>query len=271
MTDCNNQNITGVSLRILSDLHLEMYRNINSFWKYLNTLLGPLQIQPNEILILAGDIGSPVDEDGNINASYIEVLSVLKQTWNTIIMVSGNHEYYKRKTRSILEIDNIIRKICSDIGIHFLQKSKIVIGDVQFLGCTLWSDVDEHDYAMMNDSRYVFESIHVQKYIHEDHKLWIIEQLQNTELKTVVITHHLPTSKLSDPSFGNRLATAFYTNLEHVMDITPLLKYWICGHSHMPMVALHNEVRLVLNPIGYPKDDLSRIKRRPFTDSFELV
>jgi len=46
-------------------------------------------------LILAGDIGIPINKKGKASGFLLELLIELRKRFLGIIMISGNHEYYK--------------------------------------------------------------------------------------------------------------------------------------------------------------------------------
>src|SRR5579871_4464988 len=84
-----------------------------------------------DILVAAGDIGDPHD------VKYTMFLAAASEKYKHVILITGNHEYYNH---DVVNTENYIRKIIEPFpNIHFLQKDKIVIDDIVFLGCTLWS------------------------------------------------------------------------------------------------------------------------------------
>lgn len=60
-----------------------------------------------------------------------------------VIYVAGNHEYY---SKTISTHTTRMRQYAADLGIHFLENNSLVIGDVAFLGATMWTD-----FALFND------------------------------------------------------------------------------------------------------------------------
>jgi predicted phosphodiesterase len=99
-------------IRLLSDLHTELYPIILNFKKSA------------DVVILAGDIGNPYHDD------YINLLRKLALTHQKVFVISGNHEYYHHK---IDETDIHIHDLCDD-NIHFLQKESIVYDNVNLWG-----------------------------------------------------------------------------------------------------------------------------------------
>ena len=106
-----------MKIGVFSDLHLE-------FGKY-----DPPKVDA-DIIILAGDI--------HVGDQGIEwAKDVFKE--KEVIYVIGNHEYYHG---DFSKITDQIRKKATGSNIHVLEKEKLVIGEVCFLGCTLWTDFD---------------------------------------------------------------------------------------------------------------------------------
>jgi Icc-related predicted phosphoesterase/protein involved in polysaccharide export with SLBB domain len=102
-------------LHVLSDLHLES---------------GPYEIAPSvdfDILVAAGDIG-PLD------------LAVpwLAAVGKPVVYVLGNHERYGM---DILQAVTKAKKLAEATQVRVLERDRVVINGVRFLGCTLWTDL----------------------------------------------------------------------------------------------------------------------------------
>jgi Icc-related predicted phosphoesterase len=85
---------------------------------------------------------------------------------------------------------------------------------------------------------------------------WLEKQLQEEKhtQKKVIITHHLPSSRLIHKRFKYDLSTtAFHT---HIVDKLELhgVKYWFCGHTHEQMKSKYGNTTLFVNPLGYPQE-----------------
>ena len=103
------------SIHILSDLHLE-------FEDYFPSVEA-------DIVILAGDI-----HVGTGGFSWARE----KFPDSEIIYVAGNHEFYHYTYQTLLEQFRIEAK---KYQIHFLEKDKIVLNGMRFLGCTMGSTI----------------------------------------------------------------------------------------------------------------------------------
>lgn len=105
-----------MNLLILSDLHLEF------------SLLD-IDTTGVDIIVLAGDIHL-----GTRGIPWIEA----QRKGLPVIYVPGNHEFYKGEHSRVLRD---LRAACAATSnVHLLDMDKITIGDVEFLGATLWTD-----------------------------------------------------------------------------------------------------------------------------------
>lgn len=231
-----------MKIQVLSDLHLEF---------------GTFDIPQTDadVIVLAGDI--------SVGSRAVEWIKY--QTEKPVIYVLGNHEYYYHRFPDLLDQ---IREDCINSNIYLLENDSLKIGDVTFLGCTLWSDfalfnkqsdsmIDAQ--AMMNDYRLIQPSDENAKRVKAQDFLdafnesynWLESELSNTEGKCVVITHNAPSHTSSAPEHQTSiLAPAFASNLEgFIGKYSPEL--WIHGHMHNSSDYMIGETRVVCNPRGY--------------------
>lgn len=250
-----------MDIQYISDLHLEFYDEKPLPYESFLTPVAPY-------LVLAGDIGIP-DLKG-----YGLFLEWCSSRWEKIFVVAGNHEYYTSKTPLKLDLETKeakIRSICESYpNIYFLQCDSVLIPEhkVRILGCTLWSSVPDSvkEMAMlyMNDSRQILLS-GSQRFtpwsmtdLHERHRLWLEEAIQNCEQKNercLVITHYLPSySLIAEKYEGHPLNSCFASDCEDLM--RPPVVGWFCGHSHTGVQKTIRGSVCVLNPYGYPGEDV---------------
>ncbi len=143
-----------------------------------------------------------------------------------IIYVAGNHEFYGGDIADVKKIQDIAKKF----NVHFLNNDSVVVNGVRFLGCTLWSNIEQWSLAkvkkassMMNDYKYIqakywwknrqnreqaakylnvadntllgndqFHPV-ISYILHNESIAWLSEQLRKPFIgKTVVVTHHAP-------------------------------------------------------------------------------
>lgn len=245
---------------LISDVHLEFYKQyehpIDLYKKY-----------DCDTLIIAGDFSQPLDHNGKPNEIFIYHLRKLRSMYKYVIYVTGNHEYYRCLDlfMTTQDVDHIIEKMCDSLDIHFLQKSCWIhpLKNILFAGCTLWSQIDYGGKTNCNDFMRIFDSTSKYLELHNDHKSWLeniiketreIPQLIETHasIKTIVVTHHLPTLKMIGDSYKKQNNTAFATDLDYLLE-TPLIA-WFCGHSHCPKTEYVNGILVVNNATGYPHE-----------------
>jgi predicted phosphodiesterase len=237
-----------VKLHILSDLHLST---------------GALAPPPTDadIVILAGDITRPR-----------EAVAWAQGFAKPVLYVLGNHEFYGGSIDGTREE---MRRLCADSNVHLLDASEIVMGNVRFLGATLWTDFNLFDDAEANrktklEARHLvrdFSRIKMQQsaeaaFTPEDssalfaqHAAWLDQRLRVAHPgPTVVITHHAPTRHSIHPRFeGSPLNPCFVSDAQHLMDGTRV-QLWIHGHTHDSFDYVVNGTRVVCNPRGYAKN-----------------
>jgi Icc-related predicted phosphoesterase len=82
---------------------------------------------------------------------------------------------------------------------------------------------------------------------------------QRLDGKTVVVTHHAPSSQSVHPRYARDLLTpAFASSLENLMDGGDRPALWLDGHMHKSYDYEVYGTRVVCNPRGYAPDALNR-------------
>ncbi len=234
-----------MKIHILSDLHIE---------------LSKFQPKPvdADVIVLAGDIDKEACG-----------IAWARQIWpdKEIVYVPGNHEYY---FSSIEKENQEIAETGKSHGVHVLNPGEVVIQGVRFLGAVLWTDfnflgTDRRDAAMRaGQGSMDFRVIRYKEKrftpldsitLHE-RDLGFLKQSLSVKFdgKTVVVTHHLPSSmSVADRFKENILAACFASNLDELMGDSTL---WIHGHTHDSFDYQHpNGTRVICNPRGYMMPD----------------
>ena len=228
---------------IYSDLHNE----ISEF--------NPPNIEA-DVIVLAGDIFT-----GTKGIEWAQ--NKFKDT--PVLYVFGNHEYYGNHFPGLREKASSLAK---NTSVKVLENNEIIIGNVRFLGCTLWTDfavngmqsaATREALACMNDYRKIRTGSDYRKLrpidtIAEHHfsVLWLREKLADPfDGKTVVITHHSPVlDGLNDRRPINLLNGAYASDMdalieEHQPDV------WVFGHTHKKVDMMVHQTQVVSNPRGY--------------------
>jgi len=261
-------------IQLLSDLHLENYPEFV-----------PRAAPQVDILILAGDIGSyqarSLLEDDDFGLSRFSPRRPDAQ-WPRVFYIPGNHEF------DSLDYDATyinLRSICDALGIEWLDKETITVGDVRFIGTTLWSDFEAlaRSEATMTEQMQALEKAyraadfylsknttyrHGKAMLAEDIRglghacqSWLRDALATPfDGTTVTVTHFAPTLRSADPRYGLTPGTAGFCNA--LDDLLPLSQVWMHGHLHCANDFVASGIaddgkpfscRVVANPRGYVK------------------
>jgi predicted phosphodiesterase len=231
-------------VQILSDLHTEFK---------------PFRVEiaaEADVLVVAGDFGV---------ADSLEGLRVLAcSTDRPVVFLTGNHDYYHG---IISEVNRSLEQIERDVpSFHFLNDKCTTIGDVKFIGTTLWSDFDlavaPQEFACsvkeaINDFRCIRRSESLEfspddcRKSNDNARSFLQKSLgASFNGKKVVVTHFLPSPKSIHPMYSDSpLNPYFCCNCENLMSSRVAL--WIHGHTHISMDYYHEGTHVIANPRGY--------------------
>jgi Icc-related predicted phosphoesterase len=260
-------------IQLLSDLHLEVAPSFK-----------PMPALAADLLVLAGDIGGQGRGNGtgsklaDDDPFGLERFSPALQNWPApVLYVPGNHEY----DGGDLDLKHAALKAeCVRLGITWLEREVLVIGNVRFIGATLWTDfaslaqLPDHMPGAMTRNMNMRETCYraASYALHlaattrngeafdppavaalgREHQAWLRDALAKPfDGKTVVITHFAPSLKSADPRFGITPGTAGFCN--HLDDLVARADVWMHGHLHCRHDYVLNGCRVVANPLGYAK------------------
>lgn len=246
---------------ILSDLHRELWYRPQ---KPSQGVVDPcpqidLAMSRPDVVILAGDI-----DTGARAVKWAE--HAFKGL--PVLYVHGNHEGYGG---NLDETQQAIAAACGATNhVHYLDRREKVIGNVRFLGATLWTDFKLYGKALypaavhdagqhMNDYRRIRLAKKGYRKLrpsdtegwHFEHRRWLAERLAEPfGGKTVVVTHMAPSGRSVAVEFkGDSLSPSFASNLEMLVEQADL---WVHGHMHNSSDYSIGRCRVVCNPMGYP-------------------
>jgi len=241
-------------LQIFSDLHADVVAP------------RPIAVSPDiDVVVVAGDVCEGA-ENGFARLRQIVPMQV------PIIMVMGNHEYYRRHLAGELAA---ARQAAPLYGVHLLESDAVILGGVRFIGCSLWTD-----YALFGDPQ---RAMQVAAHGLNDHRRikwskqpWLRFRPQEALLlhersrgfiettlaapfdgATVVVTHHAPHPGSIHSRYRSDLLTAAY-----VTDLTSVIEagrpdLWVHGHVHESFDYRAGATRVVCNPHGYGTENPS--------------
>lgn len=233
-----------MKIQLLSDLHLEF---------------GEYQYEETDcdVVVLAGDI--------HTKSRGLEwALDTIKT--KPTIYVLGNHEFYGGTYPKLI---NTLKEQSIGTNVRVLENDVFKVGDVNFFGCTLWTDFELFGNPRlsgyqcqqeMNDYKKIKRLPGYSKLrsidtalINTKSQIWMKEQLElHRSQKNVVITHHGPSIMSAPEHYRNDVVTSAYvSNFEGLIkSYEPCL--WLHGHLHNTSDYSVNGCRVVCNPKGYP-------------------
>ena len=241
-----NDRYTVPKARILSDLHMEGY-HFN--YEYLG----------EDMVILAGDIHTQ-----NRHGELFDKIPSNVQ----ILMVSGNHSYYRGEFHStnakLLELETKYPNF------KFLNNSSFLYNDIYFYGGTMFTDFLLYgvtdQFAMEIEAENGINDFYTIKngdktwrakdHIEQHHKfvVGLKEFLDIAGEKKVIISHFCPSVKSVHPRYGSGLLNGYFAaNMEKFMGWKG---YWFFGHTHDSFDYKMGETRVICNPKGYGNENV---------------
>ena len=247
-------------IKPISDIHLETR---NGWYNIPES-----DSDANTILVLAGDIYCKTkltEIHKEKNESYFEHLS---KRFKYVVMVLGNHDYWN----SSIEITaDLLKEAVNEAGfenIFILQNEKVILDNVAFIGGTLWTDYNKNPVngilaeGAMNDFKKIRKNLYTRKLTYNDLVLENRKTIEafthlleeSRDMKTVVISHHGPTTESRDKRFAEDfLMTSYVSNFSDlILEYQP--DFWIHGHVHCKKSYMVGDTLVVANPVGYPSE-----------------
>lgn len=244
-----------MKIQYVSDIHLEFYSKT------------PKIIPVADILVLAGDIGYPYSK------IYTQFLKEMNTIFKKVFLITGNHEYYTDKDIEVVDeqIQNIIH-IHNLKNISFLNCSYEDYEGYRFIGATLWSFINNPSYTINDITQIKNFSIEFNNELHELHKEYIKDTIEESTLPVIIITHHIPSFRLIDKEFLTETLKpynqCFASNCESLMKEP--VAVWIYGHTHKENTSVINSINVLCNPLGYPSERNKKDLRENLKKYIEL-
>ena len=258
-----------MKISYMSDLHLEF---------------GDLELPGGDILVLAGDIAETRLLTQEYDPAFVQLGSNITRygrpdrarrflveempKYRHVLYVMGNHEHYHSEFNSTADR---IRGVLPD-NVQLMENDEVVIDNVRFLGCSLWTDLNRDDpltsqalSGMMNDYRVVKYrnpsngawhrlTPNITRETHRQSRYWLEDELLvKREMPTVVITHHAPSfaSVHRDYTDEKLLNGGYASDLSNLILDNPQIHAWIHGHIHQSQDYVIGTTRILANPRGY--------------------
>lgn len=224
-----------MKIALASDLHLEF---------------GDIELKNTEnaeVLILSGDICVAADlmVEGAALAHkserYHEFFKQVCGEFPNVIYIMGNHEHYNS---DFAHTYNIIKERLAYLtNLHVLEKETLQIGDVTFIGGTLWTDMNGEDQStiyqiknMMNDFRIVKNSnkmstMKVPVYKKGEDGKYVLDEISKMPIRIGMKIKEYPS--MLHPEHVVEEFKAMVQHIEQVVANNPEGMYVVVGH-HAP-------------------------------------
>lgn len=254
-----------IEVRPFSDLHLEF-----------NDSFTVPNLKPHQVLVFAGDI--------NLKGRAAPFFKKYLDLGHHVFYVDGNHDFYRTTMHKVKRVFNALEAEYENF--HYLDDTSVFLNDVEFLGGTLWTDMNKenpHVYTEMsakkrnrydNDGLWDYRLIYVkrpknatrEKDVYNSlttqdtvgfHKKTVrfLKSRTNAEHIQFVVTHHTPDEVFID---YERHGTGGLTKYAYFSDLSWLSKhfdYWVAGHTHKKVNEVKNGTHFLSNPRGYHDTD----------------
>ena len=253
---------TNMLLQIVSDLHLEFWNNKTKF----------NFIKPSApVLALLGDICCCVNEDDF--SKFKQFIMEILPSFELIIFVCGNHEYYHNKKNSP-NVNETIQNTAKKISAYFkntspklkyLNNSTLTIKEKNstytIIGSTLWTWIPEENRKIIQQNMNDYNSIYyldgetpkkltsdVVAAMHLKNRKYIKAQIDKAKAannKIIVFTHHKPYLSETQSNFK----CAYESDL---LELVKEVNLWAYGHTHVRDNKAIGKSKVYSNPKGYP-------------------
>lgn len=258
-------------IHYVSDLHLELLDDPSETTKLLMLLTSKDYSRGLDMLILAGDLGSPYQ------ASYRDMVVHFSSQFLLVILIAGNHEYSCRKDtthHNMIDIKDKIRDVIRPFSnVKFLDNDYLDVGNIRWIGTTLWTHIDDPDNLLSpkcESDKSTRLTVTRHNSLHNEALNFLHKTLNCADLPCVIISHHMPLKQLTSHqyqgenwNFKNQWYSANCWNIcEKYKD---KIKAWIYGHTHVLSVQMLLDIRFLCNPVGYTHEN-----NTPKLESFEL-
>jgi predicted phosphohydrolase len=216
----------NMKFQIISDLHIEKGNHPKNY----------ITPHENATLIVAGDVGRIENYD-----KYVETLQWMCDSFEKVLIVPGNHEYYSENPRlTYNKINKIFRKLEAKFdNLRFLINEDLILGKLVIFGSTFWSYCP-HQYfnniPIYNEDGTLITSGDYNGF-HQSSQRALesrIDYCTRMKFDLLVITHHAPTfyeTLGSKHRNSEDTKNYMYCSSSDLLLKNSVIKYWVYGHT----------------------------------------
>lgn len=238
-----------MKIQFASDLHLEFRENTELLASHPLPVVG-------DILVLAGDTNVFKGKAWEKHPFFDWCSDNFQKTY----LIPGNHEYYGR-TELSERFDNYEYFLRPNVC--YLNNRSVRVENVELFFTTLWTIIPPEEMAAVQMGltdcyriKFHGRTFNAGDYItlYRQCTDWLSKALVYSEAThKVVITHHQPTLRISNPRFkSSPINSAFAVDMDdYIMHWQP--EFWIYGHTHYNggNGYLIGKTMLLTNQLGY--------------------
>lgn len=230
----------------VSDLHIEHAQG--GVDKFLN------KMPATEVLVLAGDIGSPLQKH------WLYFLKLCSRKYTLVLFVPGNHEHWGPPGTAAFDPGDMKDAVAASglENVFVLHNTIAGYKGVTFVGTTLWTalrtpagdPVSAEAMALMNDFKFV-PGLDADTWRGKHREaLGFLQSALDTFDNCVVVTHHAPDFRCIAPVNQGDPVNGLYASAltETRLFRKPSLRAWVYGHTHHPLRERVGGVLLLNNP-----------------------
>jgi len=223
-------------------------------------------IPSSENIAILGNINSLDSNDSK--EDYKTFLNYLSSNWKNVYLVPGPYEYASKKSvifkHTIEELNSIVDLFKNTT---ILNSSNISVPntDLTIVGSTLWVEQPYYKHPYCFEFSYIHKmkrDMRVGQIVGNDIKEWfyedikLIRNLTQSNRKTIVLTHHLPSFALTNKTTKTRMEASY---------LEPFFKYsipiWLGGAGS----------KTVSGTFGLTRDTFCAVNSYTTFDKPELV
>ena len=262
----------------LNDIHLEFDHKPT-----LKLAGGDVLLLPGDVVVAAYLRPDRTDKDARVLCRVADAFFKEEcAKYNRVFYIMGNHEHY----HGVFDhTEEVLREYLEGTNVTLLQNEWVDLDEKwQLFGGTFWTDYNNDDYFAKHSAQTRMSDHTVIKKLRAvpgqtpvvgtfrpddayDEFQRTITTLGNglydykrIDRKTIVMSHHAPTSKSVHPRFASDVLMnyAYYSDLSGMILDHPEIKYWFHGHMHDNHdYTVGDNCRVVCNPRGYAGYELN--------------
>jgi hypothetical protein len=198
-----------------------------------------------EVLVLAGDIA--------VGAKEVSMaLYKFSDAYPQVVYLPGNHEFYGQDMQCL---DNMVLPA----NVHVLNPGVIKLGDITFIGASLWTNFRNDSFAMHAANRMISDFSRIRNFsplkakaLFEQHWEFIKFHYGHSSGKKVIVSHFLPAVECISERFRDEgLLNYYFANDlgSEIQDMSDVV--WMYGHTHDSGDFMLGDTRMLCNPMGY--------------------